>query len=147
MPPSRPTQRNHPPCRRIRNAFAAAAISSASLICTPNPTTGAPPGNALEALNLFLAESAPTTPAYRADLQRDADPEHVPAGRLSGVSPLIGPFTYRPKTYAELTPVERVEILRDGRFHDFLLRRGRRFEIEPKDMLNGQPLAIQLSAP
>jgi hypothetical protein len=118
-----------------------------ALICSHRPATGAPPENALDSLNLFLAESAPTTPAYRADLQRNADPEHVPAGRLCGVSSLIGPFTYRPKTYAELTPAERVELLRDGRFHDFLLRRGRRFEIKPEEMLRAQPLVVPLDAP
>ena len=118
-----------------------------ALICAHKSAIGAPAENALEALNLFLAGSAPTTPAYRTDLQRNADPERVPEGRLSGVSAIIGPFTYRPKTYAELTPVERVELLRDGRFHEFLMRRSSRFEINPQDMLKPQPLIIQLEAP
>ena len=147
MPPLGPTLRNHPPCRRIRSACAAAVLASATLISALKAATAAPTENALEALNLFLAESAPTTLAYRTDLQRKAGPEHVAEGRLSGVSPLIGPFTYRAKTYAELTPSERIELLRDGRFHDFLLRRSSRFEINPEDMLKAQPLVVQFAAP
>jgi len=133
--------------RRSRNPWAVVILASTALACTPAPATGAPGGNALETLNHFLSESAASTPAYRADLQRNADPAHVPDGRLSGFSPLIGPFTYRPKTYAELTPPERVELLRDGRFHDYLLRRGRPFQINPEDMLKPQPIVVQLNAP
>lgn len=147
MQPVGPTLRDHAPCLLIRCSCVAAVLTSAALTCILRPATGAPAENALEVLNLFLADSAPTTPAYRADLQRNADPGHVPEDRLSGVSPLIGPFTYRPKTYAELTPAERVELLRDGRFHEFLLRRSRRFEINPEDMLKAQPLIVQLNAP
>jgi hypothetical protein len=79
-------------------------------------------GNALNLLNAWLAEAAPAEPAYRADLKAGGDPAGRGPGRLSGVSELLGPFTYRPKTYVELTPSERMELLRDPRFRAFLMR-------------------------
>jgi hypothetical protein len=117
------------------------------IVCTSRLASATPGENALEMLNQFLAESAATTPAYRADLQRSADPAHVPDGRLTGFSGLIGPFTYRPKKYAELTQVERLELLRAGRFHNYLLKRGRPFSINPEDMLKPRPLVVQLDPP
>jgi hypothetical protein len=107
-----------------------------------------PPGeDALTTLNRFLADSAPSTPAYRTELRRGTDPEPASHGRLAGSSPLIGPFTYRAKTYAELTQVERADLLRDGRFHAYLLEKSRTFSIHPEDMLEPQPLIVPLDPP
>ena len=77
-------------------------------------------GNALTALDAYLAQAALTTPAYRADLQAGA-PGKTPPGRLSGVAPFLGPFTYRPKTFGELTAPERAALLRDPPFRAFVI--------------------------
>ena len=124
-------------------------ICAAGMIfALPALVWASPPGeDALTTLNRFLADSAPTTPAYRMDLRRSTDPEPAPHGRLSGFSPLIGPFSYRAKTYAELTQLERAELLRDGRFHAYLLEKGRTFPIHPEDMLEPQPLIVPLDPP
>jgi hypothetical protein len=132
---------------RIRTACKPAILALPALFLPSAPAFGAPGENALETINRFLAESAATTPAYRADLQRATDPSRVPDGRLSGFSSLIGSFTYRPKTYAELTQAERVELLRDGRFRDYLLAMGRPFRIAPEDMLRPGSLPVELDPP
>lgn len=100
-----------------RVSFAIAAALSAGFLSAQD---GA--GNALNLLNAWLAEAAPAEPAYRADLKAGGDPSGKAPGRLSGVSELLGPFTYRPKIYGELTPSERLGLLRDPRFRAFLIR-------------------------
>jgi hypothetical protein len=130
-----------------RNLCARVVVALSAFVWTSEPVRGAPGENALETINQFLAESAATIPAYRADLQRCTDAEPATRGRLAGFSPLIGPFTYRPKKYAELTQIERVELLRDGRFHDYLLKRGRPFPINSEDMLRPLPLVVRLDPP
>jgi len=132
---------------RTHNSCALVVVALSAFVWTSEPVNGAPGENALEAINQFLAESAATVPAYRADLQRYTDPERATDGRLAGFSPLIGPFTYRPKKYAELTQFERVGLLRDGRFYDYLLKKGRPFPINSEDMLRPRPLVIQLGPP
>jgi len=67
----------------------------------------------------YLAQASVTTLAYRTDLQRGGDPRRVPAGRRLGVSPTLGPFTYRPRSYRELTAAEQAALLRDPRFQLF----------------------------
>jgi len=132
---------------RIRNSCALVVVALSAFAWTPEPVSGAPGENALETINQFLAESAATVPAYRADLQRCLDLERATDGRLTGFSPLIGPFTYRPKKYTELTQIERVGLLRDARFRDYLLKKGRPFPINSEDMLRPQPLVVQLDPP
>jgi len=131
----------------IGNPCAPVILMLSALVWTPTPAGGTPGENALNILNQFMAESAAKTPAYRADLQRSFDPAHMADGRLKGFSSLIGPFSYRPKKYAELTQAERVELLRDGRFHHYLLIKGRPFTIDPKDMLTPEPLEVKLDLP
>ncbi len=132
---------------RTRNPCATVIFVLSALVWASKPAGGTPGENALETLNQFLAESAVNTPAYRADLQRSFDSTHLPDARLKGFSSLIGPFTYRPKQYAELTQAERVELLRNGRFHDYLLIKGRPFIIDPEDMLIPRPLEVELDLP
>ncbi|MGD1031004.1 MAG: hypothetical protein ABSA05_07670 [Opitutaceae bacterium] len=132
---------------RTRNSCALVIIGLSAFVWTSGPVSGAPGESALETINQFLAESAATVPAYRADLQRCTDLERATDGRMAGFSPLIGPFTYRPKKYAELTQIERIGLLRDGRFHDYLLKEARLFPVNPEDMLTPQPLIVQLDPP
>ena len=121
--------------------FAAlATFTCPQLIAAPGET-------ALQIFDAFLAAAAPADPDYRTDIRRSGEPSHPSEGRLTGVSPLVGPFTYRPKTYAELTRSERIELLRDGRLHDFLLHRSRSFVVTAEEMLCPDTLDIRLNTP
>ena len=77
--------------------------------------------SALTLFDAYLAEAAPTQPIYRTDLRPGGDDAHVPLGRLLGRGPMIGSFTYRPKTYEELSRLERAAMLHDPKFHAFLI--------------------------
>jgi hypothetical protein len=136
--PTRWSRLNDSPLRQ------AGVLATIVILACP-PSIAAPEGNALETFDAFLAASAPANPTYRTDIRRSADPEHVTGGRMSAVSPLIGPFTYRPKTYAELTRSERIEMLRDGRFHDFLIRRSSSFVVSAETMLTPDSIDIRLN--
>jgi len=94
-----------------------AASSSASAADTIAPA----PASALTLFDAYLAEAARTVPLYRTDLRAGGDPQHIPLGRFFGQGSMIGPFTYRPKTYDELTREERAELIRDPKFHAFLI--------------------------
>ena len=112
------------------------------LSCRAMPSAPAPPppaliaagpaadrpaaGTALALFDAFLAEAARAEPAYRADPKPGVLPVPAPPGRLQAESPLAGPFTYRPKTFAELDRRERAELLRDPRFHAFLIEARRK---------------------
>ena len=109
--------------------------------------------NALALLNAYLAQAARTAPEYRADLRPKRGSEEVPAGRLPGYSPFLGSFTYRPKTYRELSVRDRVLVLREPEFHAFLkaaCKRGRPppgsapFLITPEEMLRPQSFRLAL---
>ena len=80
-----------------------------------------PAGNALGLVNAFLAAQAPNSAEYRADLRATPDDAPIPPGRIAGHSPLLGAFTYRPRTYRELPARERAEILSDPKFRLFLV--------------------------
>ena len=79
-------------------------------------------GNALGLLDAYLSQAADETPPFRTDLEPRAGSAPVPSGRRSGLGSVLGPFTYRPKTYRELTPAERSDLLRDPKFRAFLER-------------------------
>jgi hypothetical protein len=80
-----------------------------------------PQGNALALIDAWLALAAVHTASFRTDLQVGGDPAMLPSGRLFCRSQFLGGFTYRPKTYAELTPSERVMALCDPGFRWFVL--------------------------
>jgi hypothetical protein len=115
----------------------------------------APLGSALVLFNAYLAQAAADNPAYRADIQPAADLGHPPAGRLSGFSAILGPFTYRPKTFAELAPTARANLLHQPGFRAFLIAARDRgglppaapVAIAPEDMLRLGPLFIALPPP
>jgi hypothetical protein len=121
-------------------------------------------GNALALLDAYLAQAALDTPAYRADLKAGGARGKVPPGRLLGMAPLLGFFTYRPRTYGELARGERAALLHDPRFHAFLTAtreqsaRGnapqaqphpemRNISITPGQMLQPGPVMIALPPP
>jgi len=123
-------------------------------------------GNALVLFDAYLARAALERLAYRADLQPGGDPRTVPPGRLLGSSPTLGPFTYRPKTYDELTRAERAALMRDPKLRSFLIATREQFDrgtsasgpvspaaarprieriaIPPEEMLRSQPMFITL---
>jgi hypothetical protein len=120
------------------------------------------PAPALAVFDAYLAQAARNDPTYRADLRLAGDPPGAGVGRFTAQSAFLGPFTYRPKLYAELTAAERVLLLRDPQFQAFLLRAAPprqapappaaasvayHCSISPEDMLRAEPLRIVLSPP
>ena len=77
-------------------------------------------GNAVGLLDAWIAGRALADPAFRTDVRIGGDQAPGENGRMQAESRLLGPFTYRPRTYGELTPLERGALLRDGRFRGFL---------------------------
>ena len=108
----------------------------------------------------FLAAAAARTSAYRADLRPAEAGAGTGPGRRFAVGPLAGGFTYRPKTYRELTDPERAAVWRDPDWAAFL-QAGRneppagastrasrahpfRVTIHPAEMLRSRPGSIAL---
>jgi hypothetical protein len=127
---------------------AAAALAAAALLSGSAP--GQPRGNALDLLDAYLWEAAATTPAYRADLRAGAGPSDAADGRRAGVSPVLGPFTYRPRTFPELSASERSGVLADPALGNFLRKRraaALRLAIPPAEMLRPGPLVVAVPEP
>lgn len=97
-------------------------LSVGWLLAEPStPPNASAPASALTIFNAYLAQAAMAESSYRTDLQPCTDPLHIPLGRLLGQGPMIGAFTYRPKTYNELSREERESMLHDPKFHAFLI--------------------------
>jgi hypothetical protein len=77
-------------------------------------------GNALSLLDAFVAAEARDRPGLRADVRPGADPQGTPPGRVLAFSAILGPFTYRPRSWAELSPADRAALLRDPGLKPFL---------------------------
>jgi hypothetical protein len=131
--------------------------------------------NAVAIFDAYLAHAARTIPEYRADLRPVGPNESDSSGRLLARGPIIGAFTFRPKTYGELNRTERADMLRDPRFRAFLValrtQADRRpaglaehqatllprasdvgaalehFEISPEEMLQRRPMFVVLAWP
>lgn len=82
------------------------------------------PGNASAIFDAYLARAALTTPQYRADVALTHPGESIPTDRIAARSSLIGRFSYRAKTYRELSPEERATLLREPDLRTFLLTLG-----------------------
>ncbi len=123
----------------------------------------------------YLAHAARTIPEYRADLRPVGPNESDSSGRLLARGPIIGAFSFRPRTYGELSRTERADMLRDPRFRAFLVALRRqadhgpagiaarpatllppasgaapaleRFEISPDEMLRRRPMFVVLASP
>src|SRR5476649_2073964 len=121
------------------------------------------PGPALPLFDAYLAESARSVTAYRADIRIGEDPRDAGPGRLFGESAFLGRFSFRPVTYAELSRTERALLVHDPQFRAFLQRRIRlapnredrpaassadpidfHVAIAPKEMLRREPFDIVL---
>ncbi len=136
-------------------------LSWAALLLAAAAGAVAEPEPALAILDAFLRQTARIDPTYRADLRLPAEPGAGGDGRLAGQSAFLGPFTYRAKTYADLSPAERIRVLQDPQFHAFLLRRTTALpppagigpaatyhcSITPEDMLRPGVLQIVLPSP
>jgi hypothetical protein len=122
------------------------------------------PGRALPLFDAYLAQSARTVTAYRTAIRIGEDPKTLAVGRVVGESAYLGSFTYRPKTYAELSQAERALLVHDPQFRDFLagrlppaspLPRARdgaspppgdfRCTIDPEEMLRTRPFIVVLA--
>ena len=146
---------------RLVTVIAACTLGAALFADSPQSQS------ALFLLDSYLAQTAPSVPSYRTDLQSCGEPKHLPPGRFFAVGPMIGPFTYRAKHYEELTKEERAAVLRDPRFRAFLIatrtqedrpspresqpravRLGpERFSISPEEMLRDRPILIVVARP
>jgi hypothetical protein len=101
--------------------FALAGVAVTLSLTTQAAPNASAPASALTLFDAYLAQAAVSQPIYRADLRPAGDAGHVPIGRLLGRGPMLGPFTYRPKTYEELSRPERAAMLHDPKFHAFLV--------------------------
>ncbi len=97
--------------------------------------TRAAPSNALVVFDAYLAQAARTAPQYRTDLRTSGNSTSKSSDRQLAHGALIGAFTYRPKTYAELSRDERVELLRDPKFRAFLLALRMQTDRAPVDIV------------
>jgi hypothetical protein len=94
-------------------------------------------GNAKALLNAFISSIAAESPWLKKEISRyRADP---PAGVQIGYSKNLGKFTYRPKTWDDLTDGQQQSIIRDPRLKSFLISM-RSPENHPKTEFNyGKP--------
>jgi len=77
-------------------------------------------GNAPRLMDAWLRIAAAGSEIYRTDVRPGGEQSDLPRGRLFFRSQLLGPFTCRPKTYRELSPIERVSMLGDPGFRGFI---------------------------
>lgn len=119
------------------------------------PLNGAEGRNALELLDAFIAAQAVDNADYRTDLRPGGEPGKVPQGRRLSTGPVLGPFTYRPRTYSELSPALREALLADPRLRSFIA--GSEQEKTPgaphpvilsaEQVLGAAPLIVPISPP
>ncbi len=143
-----------------------AAVTSVAAADTPN---------AVAVFDAYLAQAARTIPEYRADLRAIGPNDSGSPDRLLARGPIVGVFTFRPKTYSDLTRTERADLLRDPRFRAFLVALRtqvdggprdiaayppallppsmdarpalERFQISPQEMLQRRPMFVVLASP
>jgi hypothetical protein len=102
----------------------------------------------LSTVNAYIAAAAVTDPAYRTDLRPGGDSGSLASGRMMARSPLLGTFTYRAKTYADLNATERFRLLRSPGWGRYLKSHTRRrVVITPEQMLSDQPILLRLPSP
>jgi hypothetical protein len=124
-------------------AAALMLIAAAPLRAGPDPVDDA-------LVDAFLWTAAGDTPVYRKDIRPWVPPAATPPGRLTGFSRMIGPFTYLPKSAADLTPSERAAMAADPRFAPFARARGsaRRdppaLDLAAADMLRSTDIVVVL---
>jgi hypothetical protein len=105
--------------------------------------------SALAVFNAWLTTAAQADPHWRTDIRAETEAAEPGAGRYLARSPVLGPFSYRPKVYAELRPEERLRLLREPAVQRLLRRRPRRlrFAIPPEEMRQNRPFVFQVPPP
>lgn len=153
-----------------RSRFIVSGLIAVATTCV----AAADASNAVAVFDAYLAHAARTAPEYRADLRPVGPNESEASGRLLARGPIIGTFTFRPKTYGELSRSERADMLRDSRFRAFLALRKQadhgpaglaahpatrlpstsgagpaleQLEISPEEMLQRRAMYIVLASP
>jgi hypothetical protein len=121
------------------------ALLSFALLAANALFAQAPPANALTVLNEYLTQAAADIPAYRADIRAAGGAEDLPPGRLLGFSSILGPFTYRPRRYGELSAPERQALLASAEFRAFLVSRRSADASASSPGAKSSPLEISLS--
>jgi hypothetical protein len=104
-------------------AFALATGAHAQ-VGAPQPTPPQPTpasGAAVDVLNAFIATFAKEDPRLKTEIVLTNDPSVVPAGKQLGYSRLVGYYSFRPKTWAELSDDERMAVLHDNRLRAFIV--------------------------
>jgi hypothetical protein len=137
----------HPP--RLILLIAACAAASG-----PLPGEGRT-RNALALLDAFVAAAARDRPGLRADVRPAGNSQAPPPGRALAFSANLGPFTYRPRTWAELTGADRAALLRDGGLREFLAANAagvapiptRNVSLSADEMLRLGPAIVRLPPP
>ncbi len=101
---------------RLTSLFLLLALAICPLVASAQQE-----GSAASLFNAFIASIASADIVYRTEVQLNADPANVPPGRLLGKSTFAGYFTFRAKTYEELTTPQRIALRNDARFKAFLV--------------------------
>lgn len=81
----------------------------------------APSGDAHSVLNSFLATFAKDNPAWKTDVVALTDPANVPAGRQLGYSAVLGYYSFLPKTWEQLSDLEKTSVYADSRLKPFII--------------------------
>ena len=114
--------------------------------------TGEAAGNPLAVFNAWLVTAAQSDPRWRTEIRPDGAGAVLPPGRYRARSAVLGAFSYRPRTYAELRPEERLELLGQPEVRRLLRSpaertREIRFAISPEEMRLNRPFIFTVPAP
>lgn len=83
--------------------------------------TGRAAGNLVPILNAFLASIAKSHPEFKADIRFWHAGEPITPGYQMGHSAAMGDYTFRPKTWAELSEGERADVLNHPNLKAFIV--------------------------
>ena len=78
-------------------------------------------GNLEAVLNAFLASIAKDHPEYKADIRLWQAGDPVAPGFQVGQSAALGSYTFRPKTWGELSDAEKTGVLANPRLKSFIV--------------------------
>jgi hypothetical protein len=96
-----------------------------SLAASPQLTqatlTGPEQASAASILNSFIASFAKVEVDWKKDIAFISSPNDVPPGKQLGYSPIIGYYSFTPKLWNELTPIQQQAVLRDPRLSSYIV--------------------------
>jgi len=78
-------------------------------------------GNFESIMNAFIATIAKDHPELKTDIRLSSNGAKVPAGHQMGRSAAMDYYTFRPKTWAELSDIQRAEILDHPSLKSFIV--------------------------